>query len=498
MEYMLKFLPYFIALPLLASFLITVVRDRLNGLDRLFAVAAVISTLVLSIFALSSLGRVTVYHSGGWPAPFGISFVLDSLSILMLVVVNTIALAVTLYSISYIQRYTDPWKYFTLLMLMVAGMNGVILAGDILNLYIFLEIAAIASYSLVAFGGEGAELEASFRYLILGSIASMMILIAIGLSYGFASSLNMADISVTLSRVYGGWLIRLVSILFLVGFSIKGALFPFHAWLPDAHQAAPAPISAMLSGVLIKTLGVYAVARVFFNVIGFSQALSGVFLILGSISMLFGILLSFYQWDFKRLLAYSSISQIGYIVVGLGLGTPLGIFGALFHLCNHAVFKSLLFLNAGAVEHSTGTRDLRELGGLRTKMPATSVTAFIASMSISGVPPFNGFWSKLVIITACIQAGKNVVAFVAVLSSILALAVFLKLYKYVFSGELKEKHKEVKEAPVLMVSAMIFLAILCVAASALYFDPLRGTFFGNADRVLLMGLNYGKSVININ
>ncbi|MEJ2306174.1 MAG: proton-conducting transporter membrane subunit, partial [candidate division WOR-3 bacterium] len=180
---------------------------------------------------------------------------------------------------------------------------------------------------------------------------------------------------------------------------------PFHAWLPDAHSSAPAPISVMLSGVLIKVLGIYALIRVFYSVIGITPVVSNVFITMGVISMLVGAFMGFGQDDMKRMFAFSSISQMGYIAVGIGIGTPLAIIGALFHLLNHAGFKSLLFFSSGVIQNSTGTRNLSELGGLREKMPVTSVASVIGSLSIAGVPPFNGFWSKLIIILAAFSAG---------------------------------------------------------------------------------------------
>lgn len=220
-----------------------------------------------------------------------------------------------------------------------------------------------------------------------------------------------------------------------------------------------------------------------------------VFIVLGCISMLVGVLLALYQWDYKRLLAYHSISQVGYIVLSLGLGTPLGILGGLFHLINHSIFKSLLFLTSGAVEYATGTRDLQKMGGLKQKMPVTAMSSFIASMSIAGVPPFNGFWSKLLIILACIQAGRYWVAGMAVLGSLLTLSSFLKVQKYAFFGELRSEHADVKEVPVSMQIAMIFLAVLCVLSGLLILPSVKGFLLEPAVQVVTKGLDYGRIVM---
>ncbi len=219
-----------------------------------------------------------------------------------------------------------------------------------------------------------------------------------------------------------------------------------------------------------------------------------VLIILGSLSMLVGVLLALYQWDYKRLLAYHSISQVGYIILGIGLGTPLGILGGLFHLINHSVFKSLLFLTSGAVEYATGTRDLKKMGGLKEKMPVTAVSSFIASMSIAGVPPFNGFWSKLIIILACVQAQRYWLGVIAVVASLLTLSSFLKVQKYAFFGKLNPEYEKVKEVPGSMQVAMIILSILCTFLGLLLIPQLKSILLDPAVQVLVNGMDYGKIV----
>ena len=356
-------------------------------------------------------------------------------------------------------------------------------------------VAAIASYALVAFGTESEELEASFKYSIMGSVASSFILLGIGLLYSYTSSLNMADICVVLAAKGHSNIVSFISVLFLMGFGLKAAIVPFHAWLPDAHPSAPAPISAMLSGVFIKTLGVYALCRVFFNVIGISAALSFLLVILGIISMSIGAFLAIGQSDIKRMLAYSSISQIGYIIFAIGIGTPLAILGGLFHLANHAIFKSLLFLNSGAVEYSIKTRDLGQMGGLNRRLPVTGYTSLVASMSISGIPPLSGFWSKLIIIVAAIQAKYFGSAIIAVLISILTLAYYLKLQRYAFFGELNKKWEKIKEVPWSMKLAMVTLSIICLLAGVIYLPELSRIFLEPAVSVMLAGKEYAGIVL---
>jgi len=250
-----------------------------------------------------------------------------------------------------------------------------------------------------------------------------------------------------------------------------------------------------MSGVLIKTIGIYAMARLMLNVLGLTPLISYIMMVLGTVSMVVGVLLCMGQDDIKRFLAYSSISQVGYVVLGIGLGTRLGIAAALFHLINHAVFKSLLFLNSGAVEYSTGTRDLNKMGGLREKLPVTGTTSLIGSMSIAGIPPFSGFWSKLFIIVACVQAERFGFAAWATGVSVLTLAAFMRLQRRAFFGEPGEAYANAKKVPGSMKVSMVGLAILCVVMGLLWLPQAQQTFLIPAARVLQEGLDYASYVL---
>jgi len=493
----LTIIPLFVVIPLAGAFLTCLLGKKVKGLTDVLTNVSVVLLTVLSIYAVFVVKQmgVQVYKVGGWVPPVGISMVLDGLTTFMLVTINMTALLITIFSISYMVRYTAKEKFYTLFLLMLAGMNGVLITGDLFNLFVFLEIAAIASYALVAFGIEHEELEASFKYMVIGEVGSLFILLGIALLYSLTSTLNMADMGQVLLAGHGSSkLVLFVSALFLMGFGVKAAIIPFHAWLPDAHPSAPAPISAMLSGLLIKVLGVYALMRIFFNVLGMSSDMSSILMILGAISMVGGVFLAIGQWDLKRLLAYHSISQVGYIVMAIGLATPLGIVAGLFHLFNHSIFKSLLFLNSGAIEYCTGTRDLQKMGGLAQKMPATSATGVVASMSISGIPPFNGFWSKLLIVIATVEAGKYGYAFWAILASVMTLASFTKVMRYAFFGNLRAALRSVREAPVAMTASMVVLALLCTGAGALLLPAAREIFLDAASNALLIGQRYGVVV----
>jgi multicomponent Na+:H+ antiporter subunit D len=461
----------FIIVPLLLASLLPL----LGKISKRFLPDLLANATMLFLLGFSVLSAKPLIANGGviqqafwFGSPLNIRLLLDGFSLFMLFTISLVSFAVTLYSINYMEHYGAKANYYALLLLMIAGMNGLVLASDLFSIYLFLEVAAVASYALVAFGQGPDELEASFKYLMLSAVASAFILLSIAIIFGVTGGVSFGTVAQGLSTLNIKYVVGFCSALFLMGFGLKAAIVPFHSWLPDAHPSAPAPISAMLSGVLIKVSGVYAMMRVFLNVFGMTPALTTVLTVLGIVSIFVGALAALGQNDIKRMLAYSSISQIGYVILGFGIGTPLGIIGGLFHLFNHALFKSLLFLNAGAVERSTGTRSLDKMGGLAKVMPLTAGTSAVASLSIAGIPPLNGFWSKLLIIIALVQAKMYVLAGLAVLGSVVTLWYYLVLQRYAFFGKLNDSWKAVKEAPFWMSAATVLLALLCIVTGLVF------------------------------
>ena len=502
-------MPLMVAIPLAGGFLIPIL-GRLTGSRRsaaILPIAMAAAVLVLAVAMLAGSNGTVVLWIGGWKFPIGISLLADGLSRLMLVIIAGVSLLALLFSMDYMRQYTSPALYYGLFMLMLAGMNGVVLAGDLFNMFVFIEIAGISSYALVAFGTEADELEASLKYLVLGTIASTFLLVGIAIVYNVTGQLNWAKIAQVIQAAGGpSRPLYVAAALFLMGFGLKAAMVPFHAWLPDAHPSAPAPISAMLSGVLIKACGVYALARVVFSVFGASEVFGWILIALGASSMVVGVFLAVGQWDFKRLLAYHSISQMGYVVLALGAAAvmqvrgvseavvALAIFGGLFHLFNHAIFKSLLFLCSGSIEYATGTRQLKSLGGLGRKMPITGACLRIASLSISGVPPLNGFWSKLIIVLALVLGGFYVLAAVTAIVSFVTLLSFAKVQRYVLGGEPTEATAQAREVPAGMCLASIVLAVLCFASSLLILSAVKGRLLDPAVRVIQTGVGSVEQV----
>lgn len=506
-------IPIFVVTPLAGAFLIMITGRFFRESDKYLTSLILIFLVFISFYSLFTTGEnLSVYKVGGWEpinkVPTGIYMVMDGFTSIIVCIINLIGFLSAFYSTSYIKRYTAGNYFYALFCLMIAGMNGVVLSGDLFNIFVFLEISVISSYALVAFGVEKNELEASFKYQVLGGLASFLILFGIGFIYWKTKTLNIADIKEVFNTGYDKSYYLFVQILILSGFGLKAAIIPFHAWLPDAHSSAPSPISAMLSGVLIKAVGIYVIIRLFFNMFAVSEGMAIMITTLGTLSMVIGVFLAIGQWDIKRLLAYHSISQMGYVVLSVGIGmilvsrgskpevASLAIAGGIFHLINHAAFKGLLFLNAGAIEYTIGTRDLKEMGGLAKSMPVTSATSFIASMSISGVPPFNGFFSKLIIVVAAIMAKFYLLAALAVIVSIITLASFLKFQRYAFYNKSDVMNsRQIKEVPFPMVFSMVILSFICVLLSLLAIPDIRDAILTPAVNILTNPIKYSSIII---
>ena len=498
--------PLMVVIPLGAAFLVAVLSNvkAFSRLARFIAPAAVAVNLTLSIWAciVSQYLGDTMVWAGRWNGiagrPIGIEMVCDGFARLMLITINLVAFASIIFSTSYMKRFTTVWLFDSLFLLMTGAMNGVVLSGDLFNMYVFIEIAAISSYGLVAFGTESEELEAAFKYLILGVLGSTFILVGVTILYSLTGQLNMARVAriISIQDISESPAVILASASLIGGLALKAAMVPFHAWLPDAHPSAPAPISAMLSGVLIKAAGVYALARIVFNVLGVSPYYANVLIALGVLSMIIGVFLAIGQWDFKRLLAYHSISQMGYVVMSIGVAAAvmasggskavasLCLLGGLFHLFNHAAFKSLLFLSSGSIEQATGTRNLKKMGGLARRMPITSFCCRVGALSIAGVPPFNGFFSKLIIIIGLVVAGYPILAALAVLVALLTLLSFVKVQRYALEGPVSVQTEAVHESSWQMGLGMVVLAVVCVLAG-LALVPLKHYLFDPAGNALL-------------
>jgi proton-translocating NADH-quinone oxidoreductase chain M len=390
-----------------------------------------------------------------------------ALSRVLLLVIAIVAFVALLAGNSMFTSPRKRFQFINVLLLSMIGMNGLAVVQDLFSLYLFMEIVAVTSFVLIAFERERGGLEGAFQYIVMSAAASVMMLGAMAVILLLAGSMSFDAVARALKGSEHSVLAILAMGAFVCGLCVKSGLVPFHGWVPGAYSAAPAASSLLLAGIVTKASGLYGLIRLAHDVFPPSESLNGALLLLGAVTIIVGALAALNQTDMKRLLAYSSISQMGYIILGLGTGSPVGIAGAVFHLFNHGIFKGLLFTNSAALEQRTGTTDMTRMGGLSKRMPVTGVTSVIATLSTAGVPPFSGFWSKLLIIVALWQTGNHAYAIIALGFSVVTLAYLLAMQRKVFFGKVAEGMEQVCEATPGLVVGAIILAIITTGIGVL-------------------------------
>ncbi len=395
--------------------------------------------------------------------PLGACLEIDMLSVFMAFLYTISGLFAAVYSIKYMEHDTGLTEYYTLLLGMIAGMTGVAFAGDFFTLFVFWELMCLTSYALVAFRKQRWEsIEAGFKYLIMSAAGSATILLAMSFLYGMTGTVNFAALATSLNNATpDGWLYVTLTLI-IVGFGIKAAIVPFHTWLPDAHSAAPSPISALLSGVMVQT-GAYALIRILILVFGSMQSMWQMTLAIFAVFTMFGgNIMALSQNDLKRLLAFSTIAQMGYIIFGLSMASLSGLTGSLFHIMNHAIMKGLLFLCAGSFIHQAKTRDLRKLRGIRKTMPLTSAFFAIGVIAIIAIPPLNGFWSELMIVMAGIEAEMIPFSALMLANMIFSVVYYIRVLRMILLEKPTAVSKKATEAPAAMLIPTLILAALCI------------------------------------
>jgi proton-translocating NADH-quinone oxidoreductase chain N len=471
-----------IAVPLAFAFSIPLFGFISKRAAKFIPPIAMLFNLVISLILIPEVIKKPIIVSlGGFPPPFCINLFAGPVGILFSTVIALVGFLVSVYALDYIREGAQE-KYHMLYLLLLTGATGVVLTGDIFNLFVFYEILCISSYALVAYLGNKAGVESASKYLIQGSVGSAFILIGIALIYGQFGTLNMADIAGNINSVSPIQLF-LPLVLFITGLGVEAAIFPLNAWLPDAHSSAPSTISAVLSGIAIK-IGIYAVARVVFTVFGASNIF--LFLIfLGLLTLLVGELSAFSQNNIKRMLAYSSTGQIGLILFALGIGTNYAVAGGLFQFVTHAFSKTLLFLATGYMIYRAGSMEISSLEGMGKKMPLCSLGFTIGAFSLIGLPPFIGFPSKFLIIRSALERESSLfIVFVGLvlLGTIIEGAYFFKaIQAFYFKGN-KEEAK-VKEAPIVALIPMAIL-ILLIIVIGIYPKLLTGILDSSASELL--------------
>jgi len=422
-----------VIIPLIFGALSLVVLNN-HGAQRLLGITGATAVLAAAIMLLwqTSIHGIKVLEVGSWPAPFGIVLVSDLLGAIMVLLAAITGFATAIYSLKTVRKRFERFGYYPLLHLLLAGVNGAFLTGDIFNLYVWFEVLLVASFALLIQGGERAQMEGAIKYVTLNLLSSALFLTAIGLLYGLVGSLNMADIAVRLTEVDDPKMVTLVAMLFLIAFSIKAAAFPLFFWLPASYHTPQVAVSAIFAGLLTK-VGVYALYRVFTLMftgeVGFTHQ---ILLWMAVFTMLTGVLGAASQYEVRRILSFHIISQIGYMMLALALFTPLALIGGVFYIMHHIIVKANLFFVAGMMYRLGGSFELKELGGLYKKHPGLAVLFLIPAFSLAGVPPLSGFFAKFILIKASVEAGAWWAVAVALFVGLFTLFSMIKIWNEAF------------------------------------------------------------------
>lgn len=421
--------------PLIAALLAPIAGAVRRRLAYPLAIGAGTTTAFLALLALQRVlveGTVR-YHVGGWEPPWGIELVLDHLSAFTAAAVSGVGALALVYAGAAPEVRGREAPFFGLALLFLASLMGIIVTGDLFNLFVFLEVASISSYALVAMG-SGRALVAAFRYLILGTVGASFYLLGVGHLYLLTGSLNMADLSLRLPEIASPRVLAVAVGFLVIGLGIKMGLFPLHGWLPDAYTYGPSAVTALIAPVSTK-VAAYALARILFSVLGapdavVPQPLMTALAWTGGGAIVAGGLLAIRQTDLRRLLAYSSVSQIGYIVLGIGIANRPALAGAYLHILNHAMMKACLFFAAGAAGVRLGGFALRDLRLMHRRMPLTTACTVVAALSMIGVPPAGGFFSKWYLLLGAMAGGHHVLAGVILLGGLLAAVYMFRLLEH--------------------------------------------------------------------
>ncbi len=431
-----------------------------------FAIAIAILLQVLD-------SGTVIYELGSWATPWGIEYRIDILNAFILIIVSGIGAIVMPYSWLSVKNEIvkeREYLFYCMLLLCITGLMGIAITGDAFNLFVFMEISSLSSYVLISFGQDRRALIAAYRYLIMGTIGATFYMIGVGFLYAATGTLNIFDLGLIVPEISDSRTVQVALAFLTVGLCIKLALFPLHMWLPNAYTYAPSVVSVFLASTATK-VSIYALLRVLFTIFGGVEILEilpirGLLIGMAAMAMIYGSIQAIYQINVKRMLAYSSIAQIGYVVLGLSFDNATGIAAGIIHLFNHALMKGSLFMVLGAVMYRVGSVQLNDMAGLGKDMPLTMAAFFIAGLSLIGVPLTVGFVSKWYLIQAALENGWWPIAILIVISSLLAVVYIWRIIEVIYFTPANPEAQEVREAPIslllptwILLSAVIYFGI---------------------------------------
>ena len=457
---------HYIVAPLLAAFAIPLLTKIYKDAARVVPGIVLLYNLIVSFTLMRQVQKTGMISEviAGWHAPWGINLVITPFTGFLATMVSVLGFIIWLYGFRFKRSLKGGVvKYYEILqMMMIAGSIGVIITGDIFNMFVFIEIVGISAYSLTAFYRSRDGAEASFKYLLIGSFASAFLLLGILLIYTQTGTLNMAQIAERMHDVPQH--IKLIALVFfLVALGIEAEMFPLNGWTPDAYSQAPSPTSATFASV-VSVAGVYALIRVSFTLFDVA-GIHNYLIVMGFVTMLVAEIAAIAQKDLKRMLAYSSIGQVGLALIAFGIGSKLAIVGALFLLLNHGVIKSLLFMTGSYFIYNTDDKRLKSLNGIYHRMPFVSFLFALGALAIIGFPPFAAFWSKLYILLAASDANAIALIIGVLLVTIIEMTYFLRVVGRIYFGKLEKEevsHKPSINASIAMISLAVFIIVIGV------------------------------------
>ncbi len=371
-------------------------------------------------------------NMGNWPAPFGITLVADLFSAVMVLATGLVGLAVAIYALADIDHERAAGGFDSFLQMLLAGVVGAFLTGDLFNLYVWFEVMLIASFALMTLGGDKRQLDGAVKYVAINLISTVLLLTAIGLLYGLAGSLNMADLHGRLARLDDQGLLGVVAVLFLIAFGIKAAVFPLFFWLPASYHTPPVAVSAVFAGLMTK-VGVYALIRTFTLIFPAGTGLiNEVILVTALATMAIGVLGAIAQTDIRRILAFQVIASIGFLLLGFALQSPLALAAAVFYMVHAILLKAQLFMTLGIIGRESGSFELDDLGGLYRSRPGLAIAFLLGALALIGIPPLSGFWAKVMIIEAGLEAGAGLAIAVVVAYSLLTFIPLMRIWSHAF------------------------------------------------------------------
>ncbi|KPJ90070.1 MAG: cation:proton antiporter [Gammaproteobacteria bacterium SG8_11] len=410
-------------------------------------------------------GSIISYELGGWEPPWGIEYRIDAVNAFVALIVAGIAAVTLPYALRSVEQEIPlelSALFYAAFLLCLTGLLGITLTGDVFNLFVFLEISSLSSYALISMGRQRRALTAAYQYLIMGTIGATFLLIGIGLIYAETGSLNMMDLQQLLPATFEHRTIHTAFAFIVVGVGLKLAMFPLHLWLPNAYTYAPSMITVFLAATATK-VAVYVMLRIVFTVFsnGFAQdtPTDDMFLLVGIVGVIVASIYAIYQRDAKRLLAYSSVAQVGYMVLGIAFGSALGLTATMVHMFNHALMKGALFMAIGALVYRIGSSHIDKLNGLGRQMPWTFMAIVIAGLSLIGVPGTAGFISKWYLVLAALEQNNWITAVVVLVGSLIAVIYLWKLVEVLFFRAAGDAEQTVKEAPLSLLIPMWILVI---------------------------------------